>query len=490
MRRQLAAAAVLFLMLPAVAPAQTKIPPVWLGTWQSGGMAPKSSPLGAPLPELPYAELDVKLGEFVRPWAFAEHEFLEWNIDDTGQVCKLDGTFRPGHGTGGTFRFVEGAGKLYQIWPATDERGLQRIYFDSPHPRNITATYGGDSRGRFEPDGTLVVDTIGFNDRAWLNSDRWAHTQELHIIERYRLFGGGKYLQIRVFVDDRKALKAPYTYTRYYTKMPEATEGGENICNQNLPEDDLWAIRRNKLLAEHEAQLKALVDKYANEPLPQRDPAPAPAPAAAPDRLKALAGVYQPYALTATVPGGLKASGSLADLALLPDAQKVAASRNLLLDPARHCITVGPFRMMARSDARVELLPGANRLTMMFENLSLGNRREVYLGRTQHSAKVEGTFLGDAIGRWEGDTLVIDSTGFNDMTWLNDAGAPHSTSLHLVERIRPLQGGRVLEYKVTADDPKALARPYTYTRYFERVNDELKEDFCETEPAAREAIIK
>ena len=47
------------------------------------------------------------------------------------------------------------AGKLYQIWPATDERGLQRIYFDSPHPRNIAATYGGDSRGRFEPDGTL-----------------------------------------------------------------------------------------------------------------------------------------------------------------------------------------------------------------------------------------------------------------------------------------------------------------------------------------------
>ena len=146
--------------------------------------------------------------------------------------------------------------------------------------------------------------------------------------------------------------------------------------------------------------------------------------------------------------------------------------------------------MMARTDARFELLPGTNRLTMMFENLSLGNRREVYLGRTGHSPKVEGTFLGDAIGRWEGDTLVIDSTGFNDVTWLNDAGAPHSTSLHLVERIRPLQGGRVLEWKVTAEDPKSLAKPYTYTRYFERSKDELKEDFCETEPAARDALLK
>lgn len=76
------------------------------------------------------------------------------------------------------------------------------------------------------------------------------------------------------------------------------------------------------------------------------------------------------------------------------------------------------------------------------------------------------------------------------MTWLNDAGAPHSTSLHLVERIRPLQGGRVLEYKVTADDAKTLAKPYSYTRYFERVKDELKEDFCQAEPAARDALAR
>jgi hypothetical protein len=48
----------------------------------------------------------------------------------------------------------------------------------------------------------------------------------------------------------------------------------------------------------------------------------------------------------------------------------------------------------------------------------------------------------------------------------------------------------VLEYKITADDPKTLAKPYSYTRYFVRVNDELKEDFCETEPAARDALAK
>jgi hypothetical protein len=52
------------------------------------------------------------------------------------------------------------------------------------------------------------------------------------------------------------------------------------------------------------------------------------------------------------------------------------------------------------------------------------------------------------VGRWEGDTLVVDTTGFNDKTWLNEEGAQHSDALHLVERIRPVLGGQYLEYKM------------------------------------------
>jgi hypothetical protein len=78
-------------------------------------------------------------------------------------------------------------------------------------------------------------------------------------------------------------------------------------------------------------------------------------------------------------------------------------------------------------------------------------------------------------------TLVIDSTGFNTRTWLNDRGAQHSDALHLVERIRPVLGGKYLEYKMTADDPMALAKPYTYTRYFEKLNAEIEENICQDE---------
>jgi hypothetical protein len=474
---------------PALAQAPRTIPSAFLGTWQSSGTAPLTSPLGAPKTELPYEEIDTKLGDFMKPWALAQHDALEWNTDDTGQVCRLDGIFRQGHGTGaGNFRFVETPEKLYQVWSSVDEHGLQRIYLNSPHPRNVPLTWNGDSRGRFEGDDTFIVDSRGFNAKSWLSSDRWVHSEELHVVERYRLYGGGAFIQLRVFVDDRLALKAPYTYTRYYRKVPDAQQGGEAVCNENAPEDDLWAIRRDKLLAQHESELAAFIAKYANEQLPA-GPAPAAparpaASAAAPTaadlaRLRSLAGIYEAVPLGATVPGGLKGSGTLSDLALLADAQQTAKARDLAFDPAKHCVVIGPFRMMAREGTKFEVLTTASAVTLMFENIALGNKREIYLGRAEHPAKMGESYLGDSIARWDGDTFVVDTVGFNDVTWLNDAGAPHSASLHLVERIRPVQAGKYLEYQVTADDAKTLAKPYTYTRYYLRVNTELKEDFCE-----------
>jgi hypothetical protein len=484
------AATLALLAAPGVGAAQTRIPPAFLGTWQSLGLNPGSAPLGAPATELPYEEIDKKLADFVQPWALAAHDALEWNTDDTGQVCKLDGIFRQGHGTGaGNFRLAEAAdNKLYQVWSSVDEHGLQRIYLNSPHPRNVPLTWNGDSRGHAEGDDTFIVDTVGFNDKSWLSSDRWVHSEELHVVERYRVYGGGTYIQLRVFVDDRLALKAPYTYTRYYRKVPEPVDGGETVCNENAPEDDLWSLRRNKLLGEHDAEFAAFMGKYANEPLPKGPDPTAPAkaspPPAAPNaanaaKLRSLAGVYEAVPAGGALPGGLKAAGTPADIALLPEAQQTAKSRNLAFDPAKHCVVVGPFRMMARTDNRFEVLTTPDHVTLMFENIALGNKREIYLGRTEHSTKRDPTYLGDSIGHFEGDTMVVDTARFNDVTWLNDAGAPHSESLHLVERIRPVQAGTYLEYQVTADDSKSLARPYTYTRYYRRVNAELKEDFCE-----------
>ena len=192
-----------------------------------------------------------------------------------------------------------------------------------------------------------------------------------------------------------------------------------------------------------------------------------------------LTGVYDAVPNGTVLPGALKNTPeTLNDVPLQPAAVAEAKKQDLKLDPANLCQAIGPFRMMASEDNRIELLPWQGRITMLFENASLGNMRTIYLTRS-HPAKFEELLWnGDAVGHWEGDTLVIDTIGFNDRTWLNDMGAPHSEALHLTERVRPILGGAYLEYRVTADDPKALTKPFTYVRYYKKSNIEMNEYIC------------
>jgi hypothetical protein len=69
------------------------------------------------------------------------------------------------------------------------------------------------------------------------------------------------------------------------------------------------------------------------------------------------------------------------------------------------------------------------------------------------------TWMGWSIGHWEGDTLVVDVTSFNDQTWFDRAGNFHSDALHVVERYTPISPD-ALDYEVTIEDPKVFSRPW------------------------------
>ena len=83
--------------------------------------------------------------------------------------------------------------------------------------------------------------------------------------------------------------------------------------------------------------------------------------------------------------------------------------------------------------------------------------------RTIHLDKVEGppddTYMGHSVGRWEGDTLVVDVRNFNGKNWFDRAGNFHSDALHLVERFTPITPDAI-RYEVTIEDPKTFARPW------------------------------
>lgn len=193
-----------------------------------------------------------------------------------------------------------------------------------------------------------------------------------------------------------------------------------------------------------------------------------------------LAGVYQAIPQGTTLPGGLRNAGSPADIALQPAAVQRLKTLDLAEDPEKMCQPIGPFRMMARERTKIELVPALahGMIVMFFEDLSHGLMRTIFLNRS-HPAKPSLNWFGDSVGRLEGTTLVVDTIGFNDRTWLNEAGAQHSDALHLVERIQPILGGKYLEYRVTADDPMVLSKPYTYVRYYEKLSTEIMQDVCE-----------
>jgi hypothetical protein len=86
--------------------------------------------------------------------------------------------------------------------------------------------------------------------------------------------------------------------------------------------------------------------------------------------------------------------------------------------------------------------------------------RHIFTDGRKHPDDVLPTYMGDSIGTWNGDTLVVDTVGFNDKTWLDRLGHGHSDQLHVIERFQRLNLND-LEMDLSMEDPKALAKPWT-----------------------------
>jgi hypothetical protein len=91
----------------------------------------------------------------------------------------------------------------------------------------------------------------------------------------------------------------------------------------------------------------------------------------------------------------------------------------------------------------------------------------------------EPAWFGYSVGRWEGDTLAVDTVGVHEKTWLDDSGHPHSADMRIFERFRRVDFGR-MDLQITIDDPKAYSKPWTVSFNWELLPDtELLDWFCE-----------
>lgn len=132
-------------------------------------------------------------------------------------------------------------------------------------------------------------------------------------------------------------------------------------------------------------------------------------------------------------------------------------------DPVDKCYPPGIPRLYYHPFP-MEILQVPGRVVMVFEYDHFV--RYIYTDGRPHPADLSPTWMGDAIGHWEGDTLVVDTIGFNDKTWLDRAGHPHSDALHLIERLRRSDLNTLVD-DMTIEDPKAYTKPWTARRTFQ-----------------------
>jgi len=152
-------------------------------------------------------------------------------------------------------------------------------------------------------------------------------------------------------------------------------------------------------------------------------------------------------------------------------------------------VLAGKFAFTARSSCRAAGVPGFDLLlggalfivqsrsevTMIFSGN--GETRHILLD-VPHTAKPKSSWYGESVGRYEGDTLVVDTIGFNDKTFLDNYRTPHTDKLHVTERWRMIENGKKLEILMTIDDPDTFNEPWQALRQYNRVNRTLAEDIC------------
>jgi hypothetical protein len=131
-------------------------------------------------------------------------------------------------------------------------------------------------------------------------------------------------------------------------------------------------------------------------------------------------------------------------------------------DPEGYCLPPGGPRLMATPyPMEIIQLPEQKRIVMIFEG-GAHVWREIYMDGRPHPQgdALNPTYLGHSVGRWEGDTLVVDVVGFNEGSWIDYFGHPHTDMLHVIEKFsRPSKN--ILHFEATIDDPGAYTKPWT-----------------------------
>jgi hypothetical protein len=198
-----------------------------------------------------------------------------------------------------------------------------------------------------------------------------------------------------------------------------------------------------------------------------------------------LRGPWAPNAIRENV--RLDATG--VQIPFKPEAQALYKSRLDNLgkdDPEARCLPPGvprltttpyPFRFLQSPDMIVIIYEGGSQTW-----------RQIFMDGRKHSKFAEELWNGESIGHWEGDTLVVETIGFNEKTWIDAAGVPHSKNMKVIERIRRADA-EYLEYTSIVQDPEMYTKEWGFTTYPKKLQGELLEYICNENEADVQHMI-
>ncbi len=143
--------------------------------------------------------------------------------------------------------------------------------------------------------------------------------------------------------------------------------------------------------------------------------------------------------------------------------------------PITHCLPVGmPLVEIAPAPYKIVQTSGVT--FMLYERDT--TFRQVYTDGRKLPSDPQPAWLGYSVGKWDGDSLVVDTAGLNDRSWLDARGHTHTEALHLTERFQRLDFGH-MEVQITIDDPQTYTRPFTIKlKQRLRPDTDLMESFC------------
>jgi hypothetical protein len=333
----------------------------------------------------------------------------------------------------------------------------------SDHPKDLKPTFYGDSRAHWDGD-TLVVDTVSFFEKSWYDFAGTPHTKAMHLTETFHRADFGD-MEMKVTIDDPGALNGPWVINRT-TTLETGFEMTEYVCNENNQDPGHLdaTLETGSAGKAAPAKLKAVPAVVAKKaPAP-----PAGATPKTPEGKTDFSGVWVPTNIN--LPGDPAYQPAFKTIY---DERKANKGKD---DPEKICLPDGAVRL---NPLPYKVVQGPKMIALLWEGNTHSYRRFFLDGRA-HNLDIEPeSYSGQSIGKWDGDALVVDTVGFNDKTWLDSTGKPHSEQMHLTERYRRPDLGH-LAVDLTIEDAKALAKPYTFTRTFTLAPTwELQEYVCQ-----------